>query len=75
MPYFVVTEGEDGAHLFLVDRRKTRLKWWSPYLDDAMEFDKHLAAMYSANRLKYNDATVVGSVKAEELEKENKDKQ
>ena len=71
MPYYVVTSGQDGVHLFLVDRKKTKKSWWTVSLDLAMEFDRHLAAMYSANRLRYKDPRVVGSVEAGKLEDEN----
>lgn len=44
--------------LYLVDRRKTRSMWWSPYAGLAMVFDHKEAALHTASRLKHGKVSV-----------------
>jgi len=58
---FVVMRKSDHANcpaLYLVDRRKKRDMWWSPYARYAMVYDHKTAADTAASRLKYGHATV-----------------
>lgn len=46
-------------HLYLVDRAKTNMMWWSPYAGFALLFDKQSAAEFQAKQYKYNKARVL----------------
>lgn len=44
--------------MYLVDRHKTKIMWWSPSAFMAMVFEKESAAKFQAKRYKYNNARV-----------------
>lgn len=44
--------------MFLVNRHKTKLMWWSPSSALAMVFEKESAAKFQAKRYRYNNARV-----------------
>lgn len=75
MRYYVTTQGRGGLTLFLVDRTKTKKRWWSTSLYNAMAFVKESAAEYSAKNLRYKNPTVVDSRIAKMLESENDHKE
>lgn len=45
--------------LFLVDRTKTKFKWWTYDWSEAMQFHKESAAMIQSNKLRYKNPTVI----------------
>ena len=59
--YFVITDSRynEDQTLFLVDRNKTKRKWWTTGLTQAIEFKKKDAADKAARKLIHNNARVV----------------
>jgi len=67
MTYYVTTQGRNNVTLFLVNRRITKKSWWTVDLIDAMEFNKHSAAIIQCNKLRYKSPCVVDSKEAHRL--------
>lgn len=72
MKYYIVTKGRrDNQMLFLVDRNKTKSKWWTTILSQAIGFDKKSAAKVQLSKLVYNDPQIVDSRNTKSIEREN----
>ena len=71
MGFIVLTKGRKGAFLFLVDRHKTKNRWWDTSLSQAMLFQKESAAKIQAEKLKHRDPEVISLNEARILEKLN----
>lgn len=71
MTYVVMTHGRKGMFLFLVDRTKTKKRWWSYDWSDAMQFHKHSAAKIQSKKLRFKEPTVISINEAIRLSKEN----
>ena len=69
--FYVIKKGKNDLTLFLIDRTKSKSKWWTTDLIDAMCFKKESAARYSAARLKYGEIDVVSLEDARKIEDEN----
>lgn len=61
--WLVVQNSRKNRHImptmFLVDRHKTKMFWWSPSPRFAMIFEKESAAKYQAKRYKFNKARAI----------------
>lgn len=71
MSYVVMTHGRKGMFLFLVDRTKTKKRWWSYDWSDAMQFHKQSAAEIQSKKLRFKEPTVISINEAIRLSKEN----
>ena len=71
--YVVVTDSREleGTKIFLVDRKKTRRRWWSTKLTNAMQFRKKSAALYQSSRYKHNNPQVITLTEAKIIEDNN----
>lgn len=59
--YVIVCDKRDSAYevLFMVDRNKQKLSFWSDRLDDVMKFVEYRAAVAQVRKLKFNNPRVV----------------
>ena len=71
MSYIVNVQGRGDISLFLVDRNKTRNRWWSSSLDQAIQFEYKEAAQHQANKYHFKSPEVVSWRLAKSLEREN----
>ena len=68
MSYIINKEGRWGEkHLFLVDRKMTKRKWWSDDICDAMVFRKYSAAKIQLKKLCFGVLSVITLEKARKL--------
>lgn len=56
--YYVAKHGKNGLE-YLVDRNKTRSKWWTKDLNEAMCFHKQRAAYYQRQKLRFGKIEVI----------------
>jgi len=71
--YYIVSDSRynDELTLFLVDRAKTKQKWWSDSILFAKSFKTKDQANKALERLKYNDPRVVELNEAKAIDSEN----
>ena len=74
MGYVVTTEGHSGIALFLVDRRRTKSRWWATDVTGAMIFEKQSAAEIQARKLRYKKPEVITVNEAAILSRQNDDR-
>ena len=57
---FVIRKNSNRSmgFVFLVDRRKTKKKWWTKYISEAMRFESEYAANKQCEKLRYGNPTV-----------------